>query len=531
MNKKLAVWVFSLFFVINVLSSGGHLDWSDGVQTFLVAESLVLKHSAKLHPDIPSASLLYGNNRLTEDKQLNIREPYYTNRSLLLVLISALFYYMATILSISPIFLVGFFVNSLIISLTSLVVFCFSVEIYRSRKISLILGLVFTVCSFILAYNTTLFPQPLQAFCIIASAYFLYKSHNINDSYVSHYNRNEVVNSNNTKNIAQRKRAYYAILGGIFLGLSVFVHPASIIVIPGFIAYYLFSLKERRKKQFACFIISLAGILVLVGLSNYIRYGSFTEFGYYRYASWSWANGGWIGLVGLWASPGAGLILFFPPVILLPIAIRYFYRQSKGLFFLALYVITVNWLYFGTLSYLEPISWSGGLVWGPRYLIPILPFITIGLGTLLAKLRNRKQRLYLFKVSIVISLFAIGFVINSLGKVVWIYYFHLYSWEKEQVWRQWRETRTWDPETWNPWYSPIVLNAKILSGSYISEIQLERYNGTSYHFVTYGLVPCSYDLYIFCEFGVIPIMILAVLAILSAYMIVKDRGQNAFLRP
>jgi hypothetical protein len=137
----------------------------------------------------------------------------------------------------------------------------------------------------------------------------------------------------------------------------------------------------------------------------------------------------------------------------------------------------------------------------------------------------------LFKVSIVISLFAIGFVINSLGKVVWIYYFHLYSWEKEQIWRQWRETRTWDPETWNPWYSPIVLNAKILSSSYISEIQLERYNGTSYHFVTYGLVPCSYDLYIFCKFGVIAIMIMAALAVLSAYMIVRDRGQNAFLRP
>jgi hypothetical protein len=530
MNKRLAFGVFSFFLIINLASSGGHLDWSDGVQTFLVAESLVLKHSAKLHPDIPSAPLVYGNDRLTEDKQLNTREPYYTNRSLLLVLISALFYYIATLLSISPLFLVAFFVNSLIIALTSLVVFYFSFEVYRSKKISLVLGLVFTVCSFILPYNKTLFPQPLQALCLISSAYFLYRSQNFNDSIMFRTNPNHVSNSNITKNICQRKCAYFAVLGGMLLGLSVFVHPASIIVIPGFVAYYAFSVKFSKKKKIVYFLVSLAAILALVGLSNYIRYGSFTEFGYFRYASWSWANGGWTGLVGLWASPGAGLIFFFPPVVLIPIALRYMYRENKGLFFLILYVVTVNWLYYGTLSYLEPISWSGGLVWGPRYLIPVLPFITIALGTLLTHLRDKRQKLYLFKVSAVISLFVIGFMINLLGTIVWIYYFHLYSWEKEQVWRQWRVTKPWDPETWNPEFSPILIDMKILASSYVSDIQLERYNGTSYHFVTYGLVPCSYDLYILCKFGFIPIVILSAFAILLVYAILKDR-RTVFPKP
>lgn len=78
--------------------------------------------------------------------------------------------------------------------------------------------------------------------------------------------------------------------------------------------------------------------------------------------------------------------------------------------------------------------------------------------------------------------------------------------------------------------SPIVLDLKILADSYLSDIQLERYNGTSYHFVTYGLVPCSYDLYIFCKFGIIPIMILSALAVLLAYIIINDR-RTAFLSP
>jgi hypothetical protein len=206
------------------------------------------------------------------------------------------------------------------------------------------------------------------------------------------------------------------------------------------------------------------------------------------------------------------------------------YRENKGLFFLILYVITVNWLYYGTLSYLEPISWSGGLVWGPRYLIPVLPFITIALGILLTHLRNKEQKLYLFKVSTVASLFVLGFIINLLGTIVWIYYFHLYTWEKEQIWRQWRLTRAWDPETWNPRYSPILIDMKILAESYVSDIKIDRYNGTSYHFVTYGLVPCSYDLYIFCNFGVVPILILTAIAMSLVYLIIKDR-RTAFPKP
>jgi hypothetical protein len=178
---------------------------------------------------------------------------------------------------------------------------------------------------------------------------------------------------------------------------------------------------------------------------------------------------------------------------------------------------------------MEPISWSGGLAWGPRYLIPVLPFITLALGSLLTHLRSNKQKLSLFKVSIITSLCVIGFMINLLGSIVWIYYFHLYSWEKEQIWKYGGD-KIWDQEIWNLHYSPIILDMKILADRYISDIQLEHYNGTQWHYVTYGLAPCSYDLYIFCKFGIIPIVMLsAALAILSTFILVKDR-ETAILK-
>jgi abortive infection bacteriophage resistance protein len=52
-NKRLIFLIFSFFFLVNIISAGGHFDWWDGVETFFVTESMVLKHSAKLQPDVP----------------------------------------------------------------------------------------------------------------------------------------------------------------------------------------------------------------------------------------------------------------------------------------------------------------------------------------------------------------------------------------------------------------------------------------------------------------------------------------------
>jgi hypothetical protein len=352
-------------------------------------------------------------------------------------------------------------------------------------------------------------------------------SSSISISSITKKNKNK--NKNNTTNKKKNKAIYFAGLGGLFLGLSVFAHPTSIIVIPGFIVYFIFSSrKSNSKKSLISFLIALAIVLFFMGLVNYWRFGSFTEFGYRGYASLS-SNAGWAGLLGLWASPGAGLILFFPPVILLPIALKYMYKENKGLLILTIYIIVVNWLYFGTLSYLEPISWSGGFVWGPRYLIPLLPFITLTLGTLLTHLKNKKDRLsHWFKVSIIISVCVAGFVINLLGIIVWVYYAHTYGWEKEEIWRYGDNYKIWDLMTWNPSFSPIFIDMKILLDDYVSDIQLERFDKTIWHYVTYGLVPCSYDLYIFCKFGFIPIVALSATLVVLALFIIKNNPMPWF---
>jgi hypothetical protein len=520
-SKGLISLVFSFFLLINVLSTGGHFDWRDGVETFVVTESMIIKSSAKSHSDVPSVKELYGKS-YDQHNISSALQPYYGPRSLLLSAIAVPFYLAATtVLSISPILVTGLFVNSIIIALISLVVFLFSLEMYGSKRIAFILGLILNVCSFLWPYNTSLYPQPLQALLIFAPAYFIYISLHSYPSSICYHTRTRNGVYNNTA--VERRVLIFAMVGGILLGFSVFAHPSSIIVIPGFIVYFIYSIPGRSKKMLASFLVSLAAVLIFMGLVNFWRFGSFSEFGYYGYGSLL-VHGGWEGLIGLWVSPGHGLLFYFPIVILLPFALKRMsrYKENRRVAFLIIYITAINWLFVGTLSYDEPISWSGAFAWGPRYMILLLPFFVLSLGSILTWLKRGK--LHIIKLSVIILLCVFGFGINLIGKLVWVSYVANYIWETYKL--QMLYTNYWSIVTWNPFFSTILLHYRVLMDSdFVSEIKPTNYSGTVNHYVNYGLIPCSYDLYIFCKFGILPVLGISGIAIFLCTIIlwVKKR--------
>ena len=104
------------------------------------------------------------------------------------------FYYIAHILPLNTVSVVALSANSN--NLTTLIIFCFSLDLYDSRRMAFALGPIFTGCSFILPYNNSLFPQPLQTLCFITAVFFLYKFRHHGHSFICNFNRDEITYGN-----------------------------------------------------------------------------------------------------------------------------------------------------------------------------------------------------------------------------------------------------------------------------------------------------------------------------------------------
>jgi hypothetical protein len=219
------------------------------------------------------------------------------------------------------------------------------------------------------------------------------------------------------------------------------------------------------------------------------------------------------------------MIFYFPALLLLPIALRFQYRQDKGLFILTTYIFIISWIYFGTLeANNESRFWSGAIAWGPRYLIPTLPFLVIALGILFKHYGSYKARVLSLMKGAVVAFSLAGFVVNLPGILVWSEYGTIYAWDKEMLGNQALEIMAW-----NPSYSPILIHLKILGGDYISKIPVEDYRYTGWYYAAYGLAPCQYDLYILCKSGMTLFSVLGATAIFLATFILRFRKIDHYI--
>lgn len=488
-SKKLSFYVLVFFLLFNFVSTGGHFDSYDGVLYYLVAENVVLNNSIKIDRDSPSIKELEFDSGLLnhvrfwvpeiyDDFHSGEKKSFYLGGSILGPLLAVPWYALSTVLGTNPIHFVAFFTNSVILTLTSLVLFLTAKEYFSSSKIGFVLALIFSITSFVWSYNTSFFLQPAQGLVLISSIYCIV--------------------------LYEKQKLLYSTLAGVLLGLSVLIHPSSVIFLPGFVIFGILKFRINRSLiSFLTTIISISSVQLLV---NYVKYSSVSNFGY-NIVSSATAHTDWVGLIGLLFSPGWGLVFYFPLSILLPISFYRMFKEDRKLFFLSIYFFLATWLFFGTLS--SP-HWSGFGSWGPRYFLPFLPIGALALGYLFIKLPKKS----ILKHSI-ISLAVIGFVVNILGKLVWYLTGYGYGWGVDKL----AETdNSFNYFAWVPYYSPIIEHTKVL---------LSDYGGLTLNPIT-KTIGCSVDIFLFCTAGIIPILILLILIVVIAFYILKNLGIKAF---
>ncbi len=143
------------------------------------------------------------------------------------------------------------------------------------------------------------------------------------------------------------------------------------------------------------------------------RFGSITNTGYHGQDT-PFNASPWQGLEGLLVSPGKGLLLFCPLVVLAlplwPLLLRR--RRAEAL--LALGITAITLLVFAT----YPVWW-GGVCWGPRYLVPVLPFILLPLaffGEVFDRLKAWSKGPLLRRAAMVVV--GLSLVVQALGAAV-----------------------------------------------------------------------------------------------------------------
>ncbi len=248
--------------------------------------------------------------------------------------------------------------NALVTALTAVFLLSYLTRLGFSSTTGLLTALTFGLGTLAWPYAKSLFSDPFSGLLLLGAAWLL---------------------------LAFRRtgRSRYAFGAGLLLGWNVATRYAEALFLPVFgllLLYYLVTNDElrftnenfvTRHSSLVTPVLAFAAPIAAVGLSlmafNLSRYGDPFNTGYLPTETFSavW----WRGIAGQLVSPGRGLLLYSPVLILTFFSAPAFFQRHRPEAVLALSIILIHLLLYG-----KWFMWHGGFAWGPRFLIPTLPF-------------------------------------------------------------------------------------------------------------------------------------------------------------
>lgn len=347
MNKIKPFYLFlCLGVVLSLLFSSGQVENPD---THLrLTQSRLMLFEGKLGLSEQMGEDSHGN---VATNQLGERYMVYNpGQSLIFIPI----YWLASITSendaenyYNSAFLVSF-LNMLIHAFCSFVLFRISYLLSLSLNKSYFVAFVFCLTSYSFSFAQSTYEHHFEMLSILLGFYFILD-----------------------KNVNNR-----VFLAGVAISIGLIFRTTTIFALPA-----LMMLCERKQWLYL-FLGTSIGILI-IAFYNYFRFHNFLESGYD--IAWRLANGDNIdfwslkriptALFGLLLSPAKGLLIFSPTILFGFFSMKKFFLLNPKISWSILILCTVYLLIFSM-----NFAWHGS-IWsfGPRYILPILPFLYLPL--------------------------------------------------------------------------------------------------------------------------------------------------------
>lgn len=190
-----------------------------------------------------------------------------------------------------------------------------------------------------------------------------------------------------------------ALLSGAAAGLAVATKVANLPLVAPAAVWLLWLAWSRRRAGrswravVAAWILPFLAWLAAVGWANWTRFGSVWETGYGAEAR-SFGTPLLEGAGGLLLSPGRGLLWYWPAALLALAGLVRLARRAPATAAYAGSALLISLLLFGRFY-----QWYGGGSWGPRFLMPVLPLLALGLALLAERSARSRAAAWAFALT------------------------------------------------------------------------------------------------------------------------------------
>ena len=429
-DRSIAFLVMCFLYACYLLTFTGVIQSSDGLSMFATTENIVRRG------DVDSNQLLWmgiQQGSFAADGEL------YSRKGAGMGLLALPLVWLAQQWTALGLVQMALLLNPILTAWTGGLVYRTVIRLGWSRFVAVVTALAFGLATPAWPYTQTFFSDPVAMWGLFGALYSVLA-------------------------YSQSRRKRYLFLGGIAWGLAYLARSINLVTLPVYILALALALAEMEKRHdlrtivvgrlrewiFFGFPILAAGLFSLWW--NWLRYGGLFETGYVETESFS---GVWLeGIFGLLISPGRG-ILWYSPVIVLALAGIGWFRRNLRWFLVAVAGVTLLYLGF----YAKWYMWHGGYSWGPRFLVPVLPFVMALSAPIWQRIFESQHWGQAGRVG------AAGLLVLSLG-VQWLG--ALVPFSLVQDWLAQTVTPLFAAETFTQWrYSPLVLQWNYLSAEHL----------------------------------------------------------------